>query len=179
MHSVRIQSATDALYPRFRQACDASFPANERRGPEAQDAAFADPRYRLDIWLDGDSFIGFMGWWDFGDFRYVEHVAVAPELRSGGYGKKLLRAWMNSAPTPVWLEIEEVVDEPTRRRLGFYKRLNFMENPGVHMQPPYQGNGGGVPLQVLSWPDGLDQAQHKRFIDLLHKDVWANLGSKA
>lgn len=175
MQSIRIPDRAAPFYSQFQRACRASFPASERRSEAAQDAAFADPRYRLDAWLDQDVFVGFMGWWDFGDFRYIEHVAVVPEARSGGYGKKILSAWRNAAPTPIRLEIEEVVDEATRRRLGFYNHLDFMENTGVHVQPPYQGEGNGVPMQVLSWPAALARDEHERFIALLHQEVWAHL----
>lgn len=134
-----------------------------------------DTRYRLDAWLDGGLFVGFMGWWDFGDFRYIEHVAVSPDVRSSGYGNRILTQWLGASTRPVLLEIEEVVDEPTRRRLRFYERLGFNPVPGVHGQPVYQGDGPEPVMQVLSWPEPVTERQRLDFIALLHSDVWAGL----
>lgn len=138
MHSVRITGEDSLLFPQFWQTYEDSFPLPERRSRASQRAAFADPVYRLDAWMDGTKFVGFMGWWEYGDFRYIEHLAVSATARSGGYGKKIMRRWMDSSSTPVYLEIEEVVDELTERRLGFYRRLGFEETPFTHLQPPYQ-----------------------------------------
>lgn len=175
MRSIRITDIHSPFYPAFQRTNKASFPENERRSDMAQAMALANPRYRLDAWLDNDIFIGFMGWWDYGDYRYIEHVAVTPEARSVGYGGKMLAAWLDKSPTPVYLEIEEVVDDITRRRLNFYQRLGFVETPMRHQQPPYQGRGGTVPMQVLSWPDALSSKQYQSLIRALHAEVWAGL----
>lgn len=172
---VRITGSESPLYARFMDVYEASFPYDERRSPAAQAAAFAHPRYRLHAWLDGTRFAGLMGWWDFDAFRYIEHVAVAPEARSSGYGGRIMRRWMDMAKTPVYLEIEKVVDEITARRREFYKRLGFADTGMQHKQPPYQGDGPGVPLQVLSWPLAIDKAEYERFAALLFGDVWAQL----
>lgn len=179
MHSVRIAGETAPLYPAFKSIYEESFPASERREPGAQAAAFADPRYRLDAWMDGGLIVGLMGWWDFGDFRYIEHVAVAPGARSGGYGSRIMRAWLDQSDLPAYLEIERVVDETTRRRRDFYLRLGFVENPMEHIQPPYQGGGQGVPMHILSRPALLSPEEHTRFAGLMKNAVWSFLGPVA
>lgn len=175
LKAVRMLNADSPHYPSFQKAYAASFPENERRSPSSQRAALRDARYRLDAWLDEDRFIGFMGWWDFDEFRYIEHVAVAPEARSGGYGGLILTQWRDASEKPVLLEIEEVVDDLTRRRLGFYQRLGFKEVPGVHIQPAYQGDGPAPAMQVLSWPVPITESQRREFVALLHAEVWADL----
>lgn len=175
LQAVRILNANSPQYPDFQKACAASFPLNERRSEAAQRAALRDPRYRLDAWLDDGRFIGFMGWWDFVSCRYIEHVAIAPESRSGGYGKSVLEQWLGSSTKPVLLEIEEPVDDLTRRRLGFYQRLGFTEVPGTHAQPNYQGGGPEPLMQVLSWPGPVSEQQRLEFVELLHREVWSSL----
>ena len=175
LKTVRITSADSPLYASFQEACAASFPDNERRSDAAQRAALRDPRYRLDAWLDSGRFIAFMGWWDFEAFRYIEHVAVAPQARSGGYGKSILTQWLGASTRPVLLEIEEVVDDLTRRRLGFYERLGFKQTPGAHRQPPYQGGGPAPVMQTLSWPEPVSEKERQDFVALLHSDVWSSL----
>lgn len=175
MRCERIVNDHSPHYPAFRAANDASFPDNEKRDDALQAAALANPRYHLDAWLDGDAFVGFMGWWDFDDYRYIEHIAVAPGARSGGYGRAIVQRWLSQSATPVYLEIEKVVDALTTRRLNFYLRLGFVTTPMQHEQPAYRG-GAPVPLQVLSWPEELTREQYDRFFAALHNEVWTGLG---
>lgn len=193
MNPVLVPDAESSLYPKLLRIFEESFPLSERRDEAAQAAAFADPRYRLEAWMDGSRLVGLMGWWDFEDFRYVEHVAVAPEARSGGYGSRILRHWLNMDPRPVYLEIEEVEDDITGRRRDFYLRLGFAQTPFGHVQPPYQlpapsgteagggpekaAPGEGVPMQVLSWPGVLSEKQYERLFSLLRDEVWAAMTS--
>lgn len=201
-----VEGVHSPYFADFWAAYELSFPLEERRSQNAQVAAFGDARYHLDCWRDTGAFVGFMGWWDFGDYRYIEHVAVAPGARSGGYGTRIMHNWRDADPRPVYLEIEEVVDELTRRRRDFYLRLDFVENPGVHVQPPYQHctpepeptpfpaavrnpsgqnppepedpqKSAGVRMQVLSWPGQLSKKTHADFINTLHTVVWAHIGS--
>lgn len=174
MNAVRIEGVNSPLYQKFLDIYEASFPESERRDVAGQAAAFADPRYRLDAWLDGTRFVALMGWWDFGDFRYIEHVAVAPSARSGGYGGRVLQSWLKQSPRPVYLEIEEVTDEMTARRRNFYLRLGFAATPFHHLQPAYQGEGPPVAMQVLTWPEAIDAKEHERFFALLEGQVWAH-----
>lgn len=170
-----IDHEASPLYGDFLATAEEAFPPSERRDAGAQAAAFADERYRLEAWLEGGRFIGFLAWWDFEAFRYIEHLAVAAKERSGGYGGAMVRAFISRAARPVYIEIEEPVDTVTRKRLAFYRRLGFKENPGVHVQPPYQQGPGadkGVPMQVLTWPEAIDGQEHKRLLALLRRDVW-------
>ena len=175
MHSVRIENEHSPYFARFWATYEDSFPPSERRARAAQTALFERPEFRLDAWLEGSAFLGFMAWWDFGDYRYVEHVAVSPEARSGGNGGKILRTWMNKDPRPVYLEIEEPVDDVTRRRLGFYQRLGFLRSEHRHIQPPYQAGFDPAPMLVLSWPDMIAPEQYARLIRMLRTDVWAGM----
>lgn len=175
LSALRIHTADNPLYLSFYKAYAACFPENERRSETSQRAALGDPRYHLDAWLDKNTFIGFMGWWSFAPFRYIEHVAVTSEARSEGYGGSILKQWLALSEKPVLLEIEEVVDTRTRRRLIFYERLGFKAVPGVHIQPPYQGDGPGPVMQALSWPAPISEGQRRDFVSLLRSEVWAHL----
>ena len=159
----------------------ASFPAMERRTLAGQRLAMANPRYRLDAWHEDGRFTGFMGWWDFGTFRFVEHLATDPSARSGGVGSRILKQWMESEKTPVILEIDPPEDDISRRRLGFYRRLGCVENPMEHSHPYYQGTPAPnapqrVPLRVLSWPRAITDAEYRDFFGANQREVWASIG---
>ena len=68
-----------------------SFPPEEYRQLE-QLREFTDRtgNFHNNIIFDDDLPIGFITYWDFGNFYYVEHFATNPALRNGGYGKRTL-----------------------------------------------------------------------------------------
>lgn len=175
MKSIHIQDETSPFFAEALEVYRASFPPNERRTLAGQTQLFHSPKYRLDAWVGKQHFIGIMAWWDFDEYRYVEHLAVHPDSRSGGYGAKLMHDWLSWDERPVYLEIEEPVDELTKRRRGFYQRLGFVQNPGRHLQPPYDGKGDGVPMVVLSRPGAISQAQHESLLTNLHTQVWVDI----
>lgn len=199
MYAVSVRDATSPWFPIVWEVYESAFPESERRSLPAQLEVFRQPNYRLDAWFDAwfdadavphakhgarpdirgdgrDAFIGFMGWWEYDDFRYIEHIAIAPQARSGGKGSTLLQSWMDNAQTPVVLEIDPVVDEVSQRRLHFYQRLGFVENDVEHQQPHFQGGSEMVPLRVLSFPALMSGEQVEAFMRALHNDVWATIG---
>lgn len=173
MHSVRVAGADSPLFARLWQIYEASFPPSERRGLAAQTRLFNNARYRLDAWLATGAMVGLIAWWEYDTYRYIEHLATAPESRDQGYGASILRTWMESDPSPVYIEIEEVADTLTARRLGFYKRLGFMETPYRTLQPPYQKGFAPVRMQVLSWPEAISAAQFTTLVQSLQSEIWA------
>lgn len=84
MNIERMQPADfDAVYRLLTQ----SFPATERRGAAGQRALFSDGAYRVDILRAPDGSVqALIASWDFDDFVFLEHFAVAPACRSGGIG---------------------------------------------------------------------------------------------
>ena len=65
---------------------EVSFPLHEQRTRSAQAARLSHPEYRFTLLREGERFQGILLYWEGPGFRYVEHFAIAPELRSGGTG---------------------------------------------------------------------------------------------
>lgn len=183
MYPTRIRASDHPLFPPAWEIYEKSFPHAEKRSLEGQYRVLARNAYHLDVWRDTNAVvIGLMGWWDFPGARYLEHYAIAPEARSGGYGSRILKEWMGNEDKRVILEIDPVVDEISRRRRAFYERLGFAENPMEHAQPPYRRHGLSqgeradkeewIPLRVLSWPGPIDRAEYAAFRRVLETDVW-------
>ena len=65
-----------------------SFPPEEYRQLE-QLREYTDRtgNFHNNIIFDDDLPVGFITYWDFDSFYYVEHFATNPALRNGGYGK--------------------------------------------------------------------------------------------
>lgn len=67
---------------------------------------------------DEGVFIGFVGSWKIGDYFYIEHLAISPNLRGKGYGQKVLSGFCEQV-SRVILEIDPVIDEISEKRLRF------------------------------------------------------------
>jgi hypothetical protein len=59
------------------------------------------------------------------------------------------------------------------RRLAFYARLGFVENPVDYMQPSYGPGKPRVRMRLLSFPRGLSDAEASSTIVLLEREVYA------
>lgn len=148
--------------------CD-SFPANERRSLKAQKEVLLHPDYRLCVAMCGSCRVGVVGYFQTPSFIYFENFCVAPALRNGGYGAKILHALVTEYADRLFvLEAELPVDELTTRRIGFYKRNGMLVNVYDHIQPHYNKGDDDLHLLVLSYgrqitPD--EYAVFKRYLD--------------
>lgn len=113
-----------------------SFPYKEQRSEEDHIRALADPAFRAEgIWR-GDEFVGILYYWHTDAWDYVEHLAVCASLRGQNLGSEVFGAFCRDRR--VILEIDPPVDEISVRRLHFYRRLGFVENPHEYIHPSYR-----------------------------------------
>ena len=89
-----------------------SFPPEEYRQLE-QLREYTDRtgNFHNNIIFDDELPVGFITYWDFDSFYYVEHFATNPALRNGGYGKRTLEYLCNYLKHPIVLEVERPVEE--------------------------------------------------------------------
>ncbi len=128
-----------------------SFPLEEYR-ELAQWRAYTDTneRFHNQVILDGDIPVGLISYWYFDTFCYVEHFAIAPNQRNGGYGKSVLQQLFAQLPLlPVVLEVELPVGELETRRIGFYERQAFTLWDFPYQQPPYRPGGEYLPMRLM------------------------------
>ena len=150
-----------------------SFPLHERRTRPAQEARLGCPDYHFDLLREGEALQGILLWWEGPGLRYVEHFAVAPQLRGRGVGARAL-ARFRAQGEPVVLEIDPPVDPVSQSRRGFYLRCGFQENPWPHVHPPYRAVFSGHPLVVLSAPGALEREDYIRFARCLEETVMSD-----
>lgn len=162
-----------AEYGFVEELLHSAFPVDERRDDDAQRAnTLYEPRFHtMLIRLDGEP-AGLLTYWDFDEYRYGEHFAIAESMRCGGIGAQVLRAFIESAPTPMVLEVEPEGSTPmAERRIAFYKRngLQLWDTP--YMQPPYRAGGDWLSLCLMATPD-LDRAKAPEVISAIHHNVY-------
>lgn len=90
----RISTADGFLYEYMEQLITAAFPPEEYR-PLEELRLYTDnkPHFYNNIIFHHDTPVGFITYWDFGKFYYVEHFAVDPAQRNGGHGKNVLNLY--------------------------------------------------------------------------------------
>lgn len=117
-----------------------SFPVEERRPVLPADKLHIVRRQ------GEDSPLGFATLWHLPGFCYVEHFAVAPQLRGQGIGSAALGA----IPHPTVLEAEPShSSQQALRRIGFYRRNGFIIASRSYLQPPYSPGLPPVPLYIM------------------------------
>lgn len=99
--------------------------------------------------LDDNQPIGLITYWDFESFYYIEHFAINPTLRNGGYGKRTLEYLCAYFRRPIVLEVEYPTEEMAKRRIGFYQRQGFVLWEKNYRQPPYKPGDDFLPMLLM------------------------------
>jgi len=159
----RIKNTEDRHFAEFWKIYSASFLLNERRVSNQQADVFNKKEYQVDTFLFDDHVIGFIAYWTTSDFIFIEHLAIAPEVRSKGFGSAILKPFIESKPIPIILEIEPIINDLTRRRLKFYESLGFVLNDHPHYQPPYHISDQPLHLVILTYPYQIDEDFYRQF----------------
>ena len=147
MNYIDIDSSQHELYDSWRKLYTVSFPIFEQRTQEQQEKAFSCADYHLVGYSEGDMFVGFISYWEFGSYRYSE----------------ILNAFLRSTSKIVLLEIDPIVDSVSRARLRFYRKCGFHENPFAHTHPPYREGYSPHSLVVLTSPRSITENEYRIF----------------
>lgn len=160
-------------YTRLYEIMEYSFPKNERRDLEEQFGEFQKPFFRSLVHEANGSIAGFMNYWQLDGFVYLEHFAVARELRGKGLGKALMNELCARTNCPIILEAEPPeLNETAARRVDFYKRLGFHINTYEYYQPPYHKDDEPVRLMLMSRPSPLSAEEYAKVRGTLYRDAY-------
>lgn len=181
MENIKIYSADNPLSrEQFNQIYDIirlSFPPNEHRGFDGQYGEFGNKYFRC-MCVGGEKITGFMNFWELSGFIYLEHFAVAREMRKKGIGSILLNELKKyAANRPIVLEVElPETGETAVRRIEYYKQRGFFVNEYEYYQPPY--NDGDEPLKmfIMSCPKPLSPKEFGSVRDVLYRDAYETDG---
>ncbi|MDR2968879.1 MAG: GNAT family N-acetyltransferase [Tannerellaceae bacterium] len=146
----RIRSVSDKWYDDFYSVYSVSFPPFEQRNRKQQEYAFSFDSYHLDCLVEGGRFLAFIAYWDFDEYIYIEHLAVAPACRNENTGSRALRKMIDEKQKMILLEIDPFTTDIARKRFRFYERLGFVMNNYAHRHPPYDKNFPPHELILLS-----------------------------
>lgn len=145
-----LHDTTDCYWPAWEETYLSSFPIEERRPLDSIARLMAEEhRFCAYALLHDGHFAGLLTCWTFDSFIYIEHFAIAPTLRSGGYGTMALRSFMNAQKLPIVLEAEPATDDLSARRIAFYERNGFVAYDYDYYQPPYAPDRQGIALRLM------------------------------
>ncbi|BEH00487.1 GNAT family N-acetyltransferase [Bacteroides sedimenti] len=167
---------SDKEYYRFAENLLAdAFPVEERRELSLQrDYTDHNNRFHNNILLSNEEPVGFISYWDFDRFCYVEHFAIDPSLRSNGYGQKVLTSLKEKLQCPIVLEVELPEEEISIRRIGFYQRHGFQLWKEEYQQPPYRKGDGYLPMWLMADGDLNCEKDFEVVRDCIYKEVYNN-----
>lgn len=130
-----------------------AFPPDERRPLYRMYSLYEkeDSPYNIEVIEDSGNVVGFITYWDFDKFIYVEHFSISDKYRNGGFGRKALVEFMAKMNhRAMVLEVEIDSDEMAKRRIGFYERLGFvLWRHQPYIQPAYTEKGNSLPMYLM------------------------------
>lgn len=153
----------DTGYTAFDAIYSVSFPVFEQRTKGQQQLAFASSQYHLDGYWDEDELIGFIAYWAFDRYIYVEHFAIKPGIRGCGYGGQILVDVKQRIGKRILLEIDPVTDEVSAARLHFYELHGFALNLYAHTHPAYRQDYEAHPLVILTTEGTISEDEYLQF----------------
>lgn len=130
-----------------------SFPLSERRPVEKMLNLYKnDSPFVISVTIEDDQIVGFLTYWDLGEFIFAEHFAISPEYRNGGYGRKVMDLFIASSDKPIILEVELPTTILSERRIGFYQRIGFKLWENInYQQPPYHNESNAISMKLMSY----------------------------
>ncbi|MEN6322035.1 MAG: GNAT family N-acetyltransferase [Proteiniphilum sp.] len=170
MEFLLIREPDNESWKRIWELYEESFPLAERRKADDHLRACGDDRFfPLSAW-EGGELIGLMFFWEWDSYRYLEHLAINPEMRGQGYGSQLLRHLRDSAHSII-LEIDPLSNELSVRRLQFYERSGYTLTPYRFVHLPYRLDAKAQELLILSYPRMITKEQHNDFLHFVNEEV--------
>lgn len=165
-------SVNSLQFLEFRQLYLASFPDSERRElNELQQLMMSQPRFHVEAAIGDDGFEGFVSWWDFDTFIYIEHLAVLPQLRGGGIGGAMVD-YLAAHGTNLLLEVDLPTTDIARRRIAFYQRHGLHLWSDVdYVQPPYAEGLPAVPMALMT-SEQMSRSALEAAVIVLRHDVY-------
>ena len=97
----QVHTPDDPLWGRIRSTYESSFPACERRDFDLLTGLLTrQPHFVAFALLCDGEYAGFVTWWKFDDFSYIEHLAIDESARNGGIGGEAMRAFLAQSAKP-------------------------------------------------------------------------------
>ena len=156
----------------FYEIMEEAFPEDEHRNKDEQRKLFKEELYNVSGYKKNNEVIGFIAYWDFDGFDYIEHFAVKRSYRNKSIGSTLLKKFLDRRKKKVILEVEYPEDKITVSRINFYKRIGFYLNDYEYIQPSYEIGRNEIPLKIMSYKNLIGEDEYNEFKNSVYANVY-------
>lgn len=145
-------------YPKFLSLYNSTFPIDQKRIYENEKhlddyIKMKGGKFHAFSAVDGDLYLGFLSYWTFEGYTYIEHFAVDPAHRGKNLGRLMLNHLFKEVSENVILETEPAdVSPEAAKRIEFYEKNGFKIRKEInYTQPSYGGKGQvAVPMELMT-----------------------------
>ena len=148
------------------------FPFAERRNKKDSKNIFKNPHYCAEFIIENNLNIGYICYWNFDDFIFIEHFAILEEFRNNGKGSFFLQYFKSSKCKNIIFEIEPPTRGIKKRRYEFYKRNGFYMLNIDYFQPSYHKNGKPFKLSLMTNNNNLTTNTIETYVKIIKKEVY-------
>ena len=169
----QINNKSHPFYENIYRLYHSSFPVEERRDWDDMELIMnTDKRFNMLAFSTDNEFSGFLTFWEFGSFVYVEHFAVSDTKHGIGIGTQIMQNFMGEQQTTIVLEVELPETAEAIRRIAFYEKLGFVIISKPYLQPPYDGKSDFLPLLILTNNNDFGNEHFDDIRNTLYKEVY-------
>ncbi len=147
-----------------------AFPEIERRGELEHKRVLRRADYHFEVLTESGNFLGIMLYWETESFIFLEHFAILESERNNGLGAKALDLLKEKGKLII-LEIEDLVDDITKRRYAFYSRNGFVMTEHEHIQAKYELGVDDYALKILSYPYAISKREYWLFLNFMSMHI--------
>lgn len=176
---VQIRSKSDIYFKEFYDLYQYSFRPAERRKVESLELIMKVKTnfFAFAVLSDG-AFVGFVNYWDFEKFIFIEHFAVSPGLRGHHLGSDIIKVLLLQIQKLAVLEVETPQSKLAVKRIHFWERLGFYVLSNYYMQPPYDDAQFLIPMLIMSSDYHYVNRHFLQIKSLIYKDVYNYVSDK-
>jgi len=172
MEFIKIENSDSQEFKEAWEIYESSFPSDERRTLELQRELIKNKQYNFFIVTKNKVLVAIITDWNFGDFLFVEHLAVKEDLRGKGIGTELLKVYLSNNKQKIVLEVEKPETEIATKRIKFFEKIGFNLNDFDYIQPPYGKDKNTLPMLLMTYPEKITESKFFTIREKLHIVVY-------
>ena len=157
---------TDKDYGNCYKRMESAFPYNERRDEKQWIKLFKYPEFHCYFLKEEfeNKTVGFVTFWDYDEFVFIEHFAIDDNCRGKGYGTEFLKQFQEMVKKNIILEVEPPLSLQAIKRINFYNRAGLILNDEFYYEQPSYHNEDTVPLILMS-SERLNEYAFNKFME--------------
>ncbi|MGL5787568.1 MAG: GNAT family N-acetyltransferase [Bacteroidales bacterium] len=170
---IQLKSAGEKEFAPLMELYTDAFPEEERRAIEdLAELIEKEDRMSFNIVKFNNELAGLCIYWNFGDFYYLEHLAVYPHMRNNKIGQQVLNWLADNLNGLRILEVEPAEDEMAIRRINYYTRNGYDVRKKDYTQPSYDGVRNPIDLWIMTNMESNELDKHVNTIkeEVYHKN---------